>query len=399
MNTYKESLKCKLEQLELYVTELENKLCGYEDVVAQRDALQEKTSTGISMLDKMKSKQIIMFNELINRYNSLYDEYNCQRENLNRLIGENDCLRNENNRIMNKLNEQDVHIENIKYHCTTLKDENHRLNEQCSNSIRNIDNLQNLQRQTEIIIMDKDKKICCAENTLGEKIAQNIELENKIRAEQIKNECLESTMSKIEIKNEKIVQSLKVDLTSVQDQLNKNSIEFLKLKKMFDEKQQECKMLTDELINLKKIINDHQESKEEEKYKFDEEIGGLKAEIESLNTELVLINNKFCYMQGENSKLQSKLEDSAKTCKQLILMEENLQNELKQRKQDVELITQKLMAERTQRTNEEKSHDRKVMLKTQENFELTKLIEDQERQIKRLKMQMADIKPSFDEIP
>lgn len=384
----------KLEHIEKYTQELENKLNHYEKVVVERDTMQDQTCVGLTLLDSVKNKQTCMFNMLINRHNELCDKYASTREQLNQIYGENTQSQLDKEQLNNKFNDQEVHLKNLNSVCSILKENTEKLQKHLLDISETVHNLKITQRQTELELKDKDQKIIGIQNAIAEKVAQNTELEKKIHVEQVQYASLLSSKSEMEIENEKIVKSLKTEFVTIRDEINEKSIEFVNTEVYFNNKEQEHKIVKDELKKLKKNINDLQELYEKEKCNANAEIACLNTEVLSLSTESDLFDKKMCEAQTENSILKFKLEDQCKTTKGLIIKEEHLQQNIKQNKQDLDLITQKLAAERKQRVKEAKLLNRKSLLKTQEKCELQQCIEDQARQIKRLMMEMADLKPT-----
>lgn len=389
-----QNLVFKLEHLNKYKQELENKLNHYEKVVIEKDIMQDKTCIGLNLLDSIKNKQSSMFNALISRHNELCNKYLSIEEQLNKLYEENIQSQFKKEQLNNKLNDLEANLKDLNISCSTLRENTQKLQKQLSDLFETTHNLRIMHQKMELELKDKDQKIICIQNIIEEKVAQINELEKKILVEQVKYTNLLSSKSYIEIENEKIIKSLKREFATIKDDMNEKSIEFVNIKQCFNDKEQEHKIGNCELNKLKRNINDLQELYEKEKCYANEEMSCLNAEVLSLNTELDLYSTKMCEAQTENSIFKFKLEDQCKTTKGLMLTEEHLRQKVKHNKQTIELITQKLLAERKLRVNESKLCDRKSLLKIQEKCELQQLIEDQARQIKRLMIEMAELKPS-----
>lgn len=389
MDSNETSMNCKLEQMTERARELELVLRDYEPIVAEKDEMQKKASMGVRLLDKMNNKQIYVFNELVKRHNSLYTRYLALRERANDLYEENSCLSYENNRLENKLREQATGIGRLKTICLIVRKEVQLLQNRLADAVKAKTSMCDLQRQTEIEFDDKERQLISAQNDIDEKTAQHVELENKIHAEQMKSECIRSSKIEIEIDHQKTVESLQAETTSLQNQLNKTSIELALQQRDFDAKQRENESLFDQSKLYEKCINDLRETIEKEKHWADGEIGSLKMEAESSGAELAHVNKKLCDTQEENNRLKNEFEDRVRKTKQLTATQEHLRREVESHKQRVEVMTHKLKTKRRHRVQEIESLERTLTMKNQELCELRQLIGYQTRQIEMLNMQMA----------
>ncbi|VVC30202.1 Hypothetical protein CINCED_3A020447 [Cinara cedri] len=373
---------------------LEKKLRDYETAVAEKETYQRKTEVGLGLLDSVKDKQTCVFNELIDVYDALTLKYEFVREQLKIFYEENDCFRFDVKQLSEKLYDLKFAVSSLNTVCSTLKDEIERQEKELACLTGTIHDLQVKEQQIELEITDRDQAIACVKKSIDEKCAQSTELEKKITVEKVKNDGLQCSKGEIKIENETIVSSLQSELVTIQDQFNETCTECVKYEQLFDCKQRDCEMQNEELIKLKKQITALQVECEKQRCQFAEEINFLKGQVKSSSIKLELNITVLHDVQMDNNQQVNKSQDNIKTIKGLKALEESLQREIKQTKQDHELAIQKLAAERIQRSNEAKFHDRKSMLKIQEKLELKQLYEDQVREIQRLKMYLAEVKPN-----
>lgn len=394
MNANNCQIECQLKHMEKHVQELESKFKDYKDVVADRDKMQCMASNGLAQLETMKSKQQCMFDELMIRYNSLCRQYTFTHDQSNKFDEENEVLRLDNKKLNDKLKEHKVLVKDLNAICSTLQDDAKKLHNQLSNANESIHNLQAVTHQTELELKNKDQKIYCFQNKIAEKIAQFKELEDKIRAEQVKHECLKTSKCEIEMENAKIMKSFETEMAAVRGKLNEKSTEHSYFTQYFCKQNQEYEKLNDQLKNLKCRVLELKETYEKEKCCSNMEICRLKDEAKSTCEEFTINSKQLCDTQTEINKMKYELEDQVKITKELTLKVDFLQQDICRYKRAFTLATQKLEAERQQRTNEAQLTDRKAMMQIQEKCELGQLIEEQAWQIKRLKMQIADLKHS-----
>lgn len=385
---------CMIEQMDMIIRDLEEKLCDYEDVVAQNNKTQSNMSTAVSRLDSMKTKQTDMFNELINRNNELTCKYNAEREQVLRIQEDNECLKNENKQLYDKLDQLDVSLEKLECDHSTLLKDFQRLQNQLSDVTEIAKKFQDSQRQAELELKTKDQDIICIQNTLAEETKKRVELEKNLKSEQDQNTLLQSTTSELKIKYEKITKILKAEICDLQCQLNEKLVELAVIKRKLKDKQEEVEAQKERTIKLKEVIKKLQETYCKEKNKVDVEVGELRVQIKSMASELTSLNTKLCEAQIESTKLKCQLKDQEETIKLLESTKEQLQQEVRRIQYTRELTTKTIMMEREQNNIEKKMSDRKSSLKAQEEGELKKMIKQQTEQIKQLKKQMSNKKCS-----
>jgi len=381
--------------MENYRRALKNKFSDYTKVVAERDMIQNKTNIGFTLLDAVERKQTRLFDELIKRHNTLCKEYDLKCEQVTTLYEKNDRLRFKRKQLNNKLNEQEALIKKFYSTRSTLEEDAQKLEYKLSHINKTIDNLKDIQRQTELKLNDMDQEIVCTKDTIAGKMAQNTKLENQIDVEWTTNTSLQATKSDTIIKHDEIIRSLQTQVATVRNQLDEKMVELRNIKRRFDKTQQQYDVQNEQSKELKANFYHLQGVYEKEKCNANKEICSLQENAKSLITKYTLINTNTLYdAQIENGKLKLKLEDQNNTFKKFIANKEHLQQEVNRIKQTMELAQQNLLTERKQRANEIKLHETKLLFKNQEKCKLRIFIRDQVRHIKRVKMEMAAIKPT-----
>lgn len=383
---------CIVKKMDMIIQDLENKLCDYEDVVAQNNKIQSNMSTALSRLDSMKIKQTDMFNELINRHNELSRNYNIEREQLIRIQEDNECLKSDNKQLYDKLDKQDVALEKLECEHSTLLENLQRLQKQLSDVTGIAKEFQDSQRQAELELKVKDKDIISIQTTLAEEIKKKTKFEKNLRIEENQNKILQSSVIELKIKYENITQSLQVEITELKSQLTEKSMELGIIKEKLKDKQEEVEAQKDRITKLKEIIKNLQETYCKEKNKIDKEVSELKVQIKSMASDHTSLNKKICDAQIECTKLKCQLKDREEMINILESTKEQLQQEVKKIKYTRELTTKTIMMEREQNNIEKQMSDRKSTLKAQEECELKKLIKQQTEQIKQLNKQISDKK-------
>lgn len=380
----KNEIICKIEQLKKYNRNLETKLCDYDDVIAQRDELKEQISTGIANLDSMKTKQTCMFNELISKHDKLRNDYNMQKEQLLRAQQDKDQIQRENNQLQEKIEDQEIAIEKLKNKKVNLLENTQNLEKQLLDAQGIKTNLQDTQQKMALELKVKDQDIICLQNTLSEKITQQIRLEKNVSTEQDRNECLRSTISKQKLKNEEIVRCLQNEGTELQNELNEKLAELATIKRKLKDKQEEIETEKIKTTELKKAIRELRDAYYKEKCKTENELIELKAKVKSMACDLTSNNTKLCDAQIESIKLKCQLKDQEEMIKLLESTKEQLQHEMRRIKDSIESTTTMFKSERKQYDTEKKNSERKLEIKIQEECELNKLIKKQSEQIRQL---------------
>lgn len=394
MTTNNDQMECQLKYMEKHVQELENKLEDYKEVVADRDKMQCLASSGLEQLESMKSKQQGMFDELMVQYNSLCRQYTFTQDQSNKFNEENEVLRFNNKKLNKKLKEQEIFNKDLNSICSKLQEEAKRLQNQLSDINESAHKLQTIKQQTELELQDKDQNIFDLQRKIGIKITQLKELEDKKREEQVKHECLKTSKCEVEIEKGKIVKSFEVEMAIMRGKLNEKSTEHSYFTKYFFKQNQDYEKLNNQLNNLRCRVVELKETYEKDKCHSNMDICRLKAEMKSTCEELAVISKQLCDTQSEINRMMYDLEDQVKITNKLTLKVDFLRQDSCRYKRALTFAMQKLEAERQQRINETQLADRKTTIQVQEKCELEQLIDEQIWQIKRLKMQIADLKQS-----
>jgi len=377
---------------------LKNKFNALFEVVDERDMIRRynnKSNIDATLMVAVEPKHTCSFKELIQKYNTLRNKYEYKCEQVNTLYKKNDRLRLNKKQLNDKLNEQETLTDNINSTHSTIENDAQELEYRLSRINATIDNLKDMQRQTQLKLNDMDQNIVCAKNTIAEKIAQCTRLENQIDDEWEKSTSLQVSISDRMIEHDQITSSLRTEIDQLRNQLDEKTTELTNSKRRLNKTQQQYEIQNEKTKELKANFNHLQGVYEKEKYNALKEIFSLQQNIKSLTTKHTLINTHTIYdTQIENGKLKLKLEDQNNTFKKLITNKEHLQQEVNRNKQATELARQELLTKRKQRHNEMKLHESKLLLKNQEKSDLKIFIRDQVRQIKKLKMEITAIKPT-----
>lgn len=384
MNTQNKKLVCELQRMKKYTHELEHKLYDYNKIVAERDMMQEKASTGLRLLDSIENKQMCLFDEVICRYNELCEKNAIAERQLDVLDKENECLRSLKEQMCGTIADQKEAITKLNGICSTLQEDARCLRKQCADVMDSTHSIRDSQRQTENKLVDMCRKMDCTQNV--ESADKQMEHLKDKCMDQLRDECLCAIKSLVQSENEKLVRWLRTEVAGMREQYDNK---LTKMEHGYNENQRECQIICDKLKKLKKIVDDNHETCKKAACGISEELRCLRNDAKSLNTELTVVDSKLANLQTENCKLKDCLDDQVNVTKGLVLAEESTRQELKRNKQNLELATQKFTIERNQRLNEMQVHDRKSMLESQELCEIRQLIEDQGRQIKKLKAQIA----------
>ncbi|VVC36727.1 Hypothetical protein CINCED_3A016710 [Cinara cedri] len=388
----KGQIKRESEQNKKYINELNTKLCDYDDVISQRDKMKCDMYTVLSKLDSMKTKQMDTINEQLCKHNEMNNNYNIDREKLIHLIKENDCLRNENEKLYVKLNEQEELLEESEnVHSTLLRDaQNLQIKFEDTTDIANKCKDRKLLAETELRV--KDKNLVCKKNALSEKIMYHTELEKNFSFEQAQNECIRSSINELKRKYDNTVRCLKSKITQQQSKLNEKLPKLTGIKRKLKGIQEEVETQNYQTIELKKKAGELRQFYFNEKNKADKVVCELKTEVKSKALDLESVNTKLCNAQVENARFQCQLKDQEETIKRLESTIEHLHQEVRTIKEATELTTNIIKIECEQHDKEVLAFQRKFELKNHEEDELEQLINKQNEQIKKLKKQLFDKK-------
>lgn len=389
MNNNEHKIKCRIEELEQYIDELESKLCDYNDVIAQIHSIQESMSTSIVSLDSMKNKQTDMFNELICSHDELSHNYIKQEEKLRYIQEENDCLRCENDQLNDELNEQEVILEKIETIRSNLTEETENQQKQLSGIIEITKNFQDSQIDLELELKDKNQDIIHLQGAIAEKITLHSQLEKQVNVKKEKNEKLFSLINELKKENEKKIRILQTELLKLQGKLNEKLGELTTINCNFKNKREELESQKNQIKKIKKAMKELPELNVKDKEKTDKKISELRTEVKSMRSDIMHINQKLSDAQTENNKLKRQLEDKDKATKLLMSTNEQLQQEVGRIKETAELTTKMLTAEREQQAGKKKIFERKLALKVQEECELKQLIKKQREQIQQTKKEIC----------
>lgn len=392
MSINKDQMKCRIEKLERKANELKNKLCNYDVVVEERDAMKCKMANALKKMDSIRNKQEEMFNELICKHDSLNMKYNMERERLKCLQNDNDSLQCKNEQLYDKLDEQDDAIDKLETIRVTLKEDAQKLKCQISEATRVLKQFQDRLRTLESEYKVKDQEMNCLQNTLAENITKHTKLEKKVCIEQDRNEILRSSINELKVTEEKTVRSLQAELTHLQCQLNEKLSELATIERNLKEKQEEIEMQKDRKAELKKVIKELREVYFKEKTKAEKEVCELRSEVKSIVSDTECINSKLCDAQIESTKLKCQLKGQCDKIRLLELTKDQIQQEVRRIKENKELTTKMLTAEREQHDREKVVSERRLASKAQEECELKKLIKKQTDQIKKFKKQIFNEK-------
>ncbi|XP_050527923.1 cytadherence high molecular weight protein 2-like [Daktulosphaira vitifoliae] len=363
-----------LKEANNHIRELEDTLCDYDEVVLQRNQLQEKVSSFASWLDSVICKQTKMFSELIMRYDELCSKYTLQREHVNKDREENMRLRCELSKLTDGFQLQEKSIVELENAKLDLKNETCKLHKRLSDVTGASNQVRVRLEETEHTLQNKERSQ-----------AQILSLNN--------------TMSELKSENENTITKLQAEITGLQYQLNFKTAEIDDTNKLLEEHKQKLEVQCERQNKLKRMIEELRTAHLQEKYKADQEICALKNDAEIVNKELRAINRKLCDAQMEKERLKCQLNEQLKTVKRL---ENNLEQQhqaAKRSKQTAEISAQKNITEREQLNNEIKLRERKINLLTQEVGELKRLNEDRSQQILQLKAQRNKLKASTNQNP
>lgn len=392
MSINQDQIKCRIEKLQRKANELKSKLCNYEVVVEERDAIKCKMAKAHKKMELIRHKQEEMFNELICKHDSLNMKYNMERERLKCLQNDNDSLQCKNEQLHDKLDEQDEAIVKLETIRITLKEDAQKLKCQIADATRVLKQFQDRLRTLETEYKVKDQEMNCLQNTLAENITKHTKIEKKVCIEQERNEILRSSINELKMNEEKTVRSLQAELTYLQSQLNEKLSELATIERNLKEKQNEIEIQKDQKVELKKVIKELREVYFKEKTKAEKEVCELRSEVKSIVSDTECINSKLCDAQIESTKLKCQLKGQCDKIRLLELTKDQIQQELRRIKENKELTTKMLTVEREQHDRERVVSERKLASKVQEECELKQLIKKQSHQIQKLKKKVFNEK-------
>lgn len=382
MDDHNEQLRCKIDELETYIDKLETKLYDRDD--AHNDVL--------SKLDLMKCNITDTLTDLVNKNEQLILKYNEEHTLFLCCQEENDCLRCKNEDLFNQVKDQEAALEDLESTKLANLIDIKTLKKQLSDAISTTKKFHDGQRQAESELKIKDQDIICLQNTLADKITRIAELEKNLSTEQDRYECLQSSICELKIKNENIVCALKAEMTGVRGELNEKIAKLVATKQKLKDARDEVTKRKIQTIKLKKTITENHEASVKEKNKMDERVVELKAEIESLVSEVACINTKLCNSQTENNKLICQLADQNESIKLLEATKIKLQKEIERINETTEFTEKMIMTEREQHGREQQISKKKLEFKAQEECELKQLNKKLTEQIIHLKKKQYDKK-------
>ncbi|XP_050440000.1 uncharacterized protein LOC126845389 [Adelges cooleyi] len=367
-------------------------LCDYDNVVAQRDCLQEKLISIELWKESIVQNQNDMFGQLIGRYDYLCSSFASQQEQGVKDQKENEQLRCELGELTDKIQLQENVICELQHAKLELKNENCKLHKKVAELVENGKQLCSRLEQADIQLQESERELTRAQKASGDKKCERAELENRITEVQAQNTCLKSSMTELKIKMESTISKLQTEMNGLQCQLGSKSTEVAEIKRYLEDRQQKLDAQADRIGRLKKIIEELQEARLQDKCKTDEEMCELRAEVEAVGKELTAANRKVCDAQTEAERLRCQKDEQVMVIQRLESALDQQRQAAKKSKQCAELAAQKHTTEREQLNNQLKLNERKISLMKQDACELKRVIEDRCRQIKRLKAQIAELK-------
>lgn len=377
----KNQIEDRIEETEKYIDELEDQLCGYEDLVAKKSYLISKITDGQAELASMKTEQKDTLNELIHKIKELSCKNNIQEENLLGFQEENNDLQCENEQILIKLDELQIDIEKLEDCSLNLYENNKILKTKLSEAMQITNKLQDRLQIAQSELQDKEQNIICIQNTMAKTITQITALEKKINTEQVRSECLQSLICQLKMKSEQTCKTMQAEMTKTRCEFDKKSAELCMLKQKLKEKQDELCEFKNRSIQLEEELELYKECHCQEKCKIDKEIGELRAELKSIASNFKLINSKLCDAQVENTKLKCQIKDQNDSIKHLEPTKETLQQELKKIKEATDSMIEIIATQRKNHENDIQIINKKLELKKQEECELKELSKKQKEQL------------------
>ncbi|KAE9529652.1 hypothetical protein AGLY_011748 [Aphis glycines] len=167
-----EQIENTIKETETYTDELEDQLCDYEDVIAERDNLKSEITKGQTKLDSIKIEKSNVLSELIYETKELSCKYNIQEAILIGLQDENNCLQFENEQILNKLEKLQIKINNLDNINSTLLENKIILERQLSEAIEVTNKLKDKKQLAQTKLQDTEQDIICTQKAVAEKITQ-----------------------------------------------------------------------------------------------------------------------------------------------------------------------------------------------------------------------------------
>ncbi|XP_015378603.1 PREDICTED: protein FAM184A-like [Diuraphis noxia] len=373
MDNDNEQLICKIEQMEMYIHELETKL---DDRVYEIDKLANKMYAGFDMLDTVKTKQDELFHELENKNKELIrelDAFQCMFNTRSLYYQEEiDCLKYQLAKNEAKSKEE---LENIEAnHLEEIK----TMQEQLSSATKKFHDCKRLLKSE---LKVKDQEIISIQNSLTDKIIKYAELEKKMSIEQDRCESLQTSLSEFKFKYENDVCATQAEMTGLRTELKQNVVKLEEAEHQLQEIRGEIVKRTTE---FEKTIQETKEALCKEKNKIEEKNSKLNASNKSLVSNMDSINTKLCNALMENKTLKFQLANQHESIKVLEAMKNKLQQEIENIKDNEELSAKILITEREQHAREQMIFEKKLKFKAQDERELKELSKKLSERIKYL---------------
>jgi len=380
-----------IEETEKHIDELENQLCDYEDVVAQRDYLKSELKKGQENLNFIKIEKSNILNELMRENKELSDKYNIKEEYFKDIQKKNNSLNCENEQILNRLENLEIDVEKLNNASLKLLENKKILEQKLSEAMEITTKLQNKHKLAQSEVQDIEHNIICIQKALAEQITQITEVQKNINIEQDRYECSQSLISELTMKSENISKTLQANMTEIRCKYNEKSSELCMLKIKLKDKQAELLEQKNRAQQLKEEINSYQEKHNKEKCKIDKQIEELRDEHKSIASNLQCINSKLCDARIESTNLKCQIQDENESIKQLEPMKEMLQQELEKVKETTESTTEMIRTQQKKYDNDKQIFEKKLESKNQELCELKKLNKHQIEQLTKLKKKISDV--------
>lgn len=394
-----EQIRCRVEQAEKYVSELERRLLDYGDVAAERDRVREKMAAGLAMLDSMKAKQTDMFNELIGAHGRMVRECDAQREQLSAVQEQNECLRSQRDQLYERFDEQETAVRELESRRAALLDEAETLEKQRADAAALIDRIRETQRGAESELSVQDERLACLQTALADKIAEHARLEAAVTAEQDRGECVRASIGELKADGDRAARALRAEIAELRGRCDERSADVASLRRRLDEKRDEAADIGGRTTELKRAIKELRDAYYREKGRADKELADARSEVKRLSAELATTAARLCDAQTAGAQFECRVREQRDAIERSESEREELQRQVNCIREAANATAEAMRAECEQRDREKAVAERELELKAQEQCRLQRLVRGQAGQIRRLRIETSAVSHRGEPIP
>lgn len=384
-----ERIRCRVEQAEKFVSELERRLLDYGDVAAERDRVRDKMTAGLAMLNAMKAKQTDAFNELISAHERMARECEAQREQLAAAQERNDCLRCQLDQLHERFDKQETAVRELESRRAALLDEAESLEKQRADAAALTDRFREMRRGAESELRVQDERLAGLQTALADKIAEHARLEAAVTAEQDRGECVRASIGELKADGDRAARALRAEIAELRGRCDERAADAASLRRRLDEKRDEAADVGGRTAELKRAIKELRDAYYRDKGRADKELADARSEVKRLSAELETIAARLCDARTAGAQIECRVREQRDAIERSESAREKLRREVNSIRETAFATAEAMRAECEQRDRDKAVAERELELKAQEECRLQRLVRGQAGQIRRLRTETS----------